>query len=169
MIRFTCQSCGQVHEGMPSFGWDYPIQYLEIPQEEREERASLGSDDCVIDEKWFFVRGCIEIPVHGEREAFSWGVWVSLSNESFEQFLEYFGEKKRSHIGPFFGWLSSHIWIYPETLNLKSKVHLRDDGIRPYIELEPTDHRLAVEQRSGITIERVEEIHEKMTHPEKYA
>ena len=38
-------------------------------------------------------------------------------------------------------------------------VHLRDDGVRPYIELEPTDHPLAVEQRSnGITVDRVAEI-----------
>ncbi len=43
-------------------------------------------------------------------------------------------------------------------------VHLWDDGIRPYIELEPTDHPLAVEQRTGITVERVQQIFEAMTH-----
>jgi hypothetical protein len=37
-------------------------------------------------------------------------------------------------------------------------VHLRDHGQRPFIELEPTQHRLAVEQRSGITVDRVGEI-----------
>ncbi|WP_425517552.1 DUF2199 domain-containing protein [Paenibacillus agaridevorans] len=30
---------------------------------------------------------------------------------------------------------------YPDTLNLKARVHLRADGLRPYIEMEPTDHR----------------------------
>ena len=48
--------------------------------------------------------------------------------------------------------------LYPSTENLKTRVHLRDDGVRPYIELEPTDHPLAVEQRNGITVDRVAEI-----------
>ncbi len=30
----------------------------------------------------------------------------------------------------------------------------------PYVELEPTDHPLAIEQRNGITLDRVKEIEE---------
>lgn len=41
-------------------------------------------------------------------------------------------------------------------------IHPRADGIRPYIELEPTDHPLAVEFREGITMERVQEIAEQL-------
>lgn len=164
VFRFHCAVCGEIHEGMPSFGWDYPIQYLEIPENERELRCSLGSDDCVIDEKWFFVRGCIEIPVHGQEEPFSWGVWVSLSESSFQHWVRTFDWPKRSQVGPFFGWLCSHIWIYPDTSNLKTQVHLRDNNLRPYIELEPTDHPLAVEQREGISTKRVAEICALVTH-----
>jgi hypothetical protein len=47
---------------------------------------------------------------------------------------------------------------------LKTKVHLRDKGIRPYIELEPTDHPLAIEQQEGITKERIAEIYTIMMH-----
>ena len=46
---------------------------------DNESAASLTSDDCVIDGTAFFVRGCIEIPVHGQADPFIWGVWVSLS------------------------------------------------------------------------------------------
>jgi hypothetical protein len=166
-MRFTCSTCGEVHEGIPTFGWHYPLDYLEIPEAEREARVALGTDDCVIDEKWFYVRGCLDIPVEGESERFSWGVWVSLSENSFRQFVQYFDQPERSHIGPFFGWLRSHIWIYPDTLNLKTQVHLRDNGLRPIIELEPTDHPLAVEQREGISLARVAEIYEKVIHGEK--
>lgn len=49
-----------------------------------------------------------------------------------------------------------------ETVSLKTMVHPRADGIRPYIELEPTDHPLAVEFREGITMERVQEIAEQL-------
>ena len=58
---FECASCGQYHVGMPSFGWNYPVQYLAIPEPERERRVDLSSDACVIDETWFFVRGCLEM------------------------------------------------------------------------------------------------------------
>jgi hypothetical protein len=39
-------------------------------------------------------------------------------------------------------------------------------GIVPYIELEPTDHPLALEQREGITMERVKELAMLYLHPE---
>ena len=37
-------------------------------------------------------------------------------------------------------------------------VHLRDDFQRPLVELEPTEHPLAVEQRDGMSVERAAEI-----------
>ena len=68
-------------------------------------------------------------------------------------------------MGPFFGLALPDIWLYPEqTLSLKTHVHCRDDGIRPFIELEPTGHLLAVEQREGTSSERLIEIHSLMLH-----
>lgn len=164
-FEFRCSSCGEVHKGIPTFSADYPITVLHVPEEERDKRVDLGSDDCVIDEKEFYIRGCIEIPVHGYEEPFVWGTWVSLSKECFLQFLECFGQEKRSHIGPFFGWHCGDFIVYDQACtNLKTKVHLRDNGIRPYIELEPTDHPLAIEQRGGISIGRLVEIYEAMMH-----
>ncbi|WP_409517555.1 DUF2199 domain-containing protein [Bradyrhizobium sp. WYCCWR 12699] len=64
----------------------------------------------------------------------------------------------RAHLGSFFGWLSAELPLYPRTENLKTRLHLRD-GIRPYIELEPTDHPLAVEQRNGMSVDRLAEIY----------
>jgi hypothetical protein len=110
------------------------------------------------------VRGCLEIPVHGEEDPFIWGVWVSLSRESFEAYLRCYDDAKRSHIGPFFGWLNAGIALYPSTEGVKTMVHLRDDGARPWIELEPTDHPLAVEQREGISVARVAEIYAYHEH-----
>ena len=164
-FEFKCTCCGKTHLGIPTFGANYPITVLQIPEVERESRVDLGSDDCVIDEKNFYIRGCIEIPVHGYSDPFVWGTWVSLSEESFHTFIEHFGKEKRSHIAPFFGWHCSDFIVYEEQcLNLKTHVHLRDNGIRPLIELEQTNHPLAVEQRDGISKERLIEIYETMMH-----
>lgn len=163
-FRFKCCSCDQIHEGMPTFGDNAPLSYFGVPEVERASRCDLGSDDCVIDSERFFVRGCIDIPVHGHSEPFTWGAWVSLSESHYLQWIKYFNEPKRSHIGPFFGWLNAWLKPYPETVNLKTRLHLRDDRIRPYIEIEPTDHPLAIEQREGISIDRVAEIYALMVH-----
>lgn len=103
-------------------------------------------------------RGCIEIPVIGTDEPFVWGVWVSLSEENFELTLEHWDDPDREKLEPMFGWLSTVLPLYPETINLKTYVHTRSMDLRPYIELEPTDHPLSIEQREGMTIDRVKEI-----------
>ena len=64
-----------------------------------------------------------------------------------------------------FGCLTTELPIYPvSTLSLKTNVRTRPVGERPLIELEPTDHPLAVEQREGITLARVIEIAERVLH-----
>ena len=50
------------------------------------------------------------------------------------------------------------------SLLLKTRVHTQATGQRPLIELEPTDHPLAVEQRTGITMARVQQIAESLLH-----
>jgi hypothetical protein len=105
----------------------------------------------------------LKIPVI-EGGVFTWGVWVSLSLENFERMLELWETPGRESEPPYFGWLSTALPCYPDTLNLKTHVHTRPVGERPFIELEPTDHPLAVEQRNGITMARVREIVECALH-----
>ena len=57
--------------------------------------------------------------------------------------------------GPCFGWFSDKLSGYPETLGLKTMGHLQSYPDRPLIELEPTDHPLAVEQRDGVPLDRL--------------
>ncbi|MBX7173702.1 MAG: DUF2199 domain-containing protein [Pyrinomonadaceae bacterium] len=165
MFEFKCNTCDKIHQGVPTFGYEFPIYYLDVPENERSERCFLTSDTCVIDDKFFFVRGCVEIHVHGEEEPFIWGVWVSLSEKSFFRFQELYEVAERDEEPPFFGWLNTCFADYStEEENLKTNVYLRNNGIRPYIDIEPTNHRLAVEQREGISKERLIEIYELMTH-----
>jgi hypothetical protein len=89
---------------------------------------------------------------------------VSLSEQSFTQWVACFESEQRSHVGPFFGWLNAALAPYPDTVNLKTRVHLRDGFIRPFIELEPTDHPLALEQREGICAGRVAELYALVVH-----
>ena len=153
-MEYVCTTCGKRQEGVPSLSIAAPLYYYSVPETERARRCRLDSDTCVVDEEFFFIRGCLEVPILGAPDPFIWGLWVSLSRKNFDTFLRLYDEDRRSHEGPFFGWLSASLRGYPPTENLKTRVHLRDRGQRPFIELEPTEHPLAVEQRSGITVER---------------
>ncbi|WP_329453466.1 DUF2199 domain-containing protein (plasmid) [Streptomyces sp. NBC_01724] len=136
------------------------------PDFENDPDSMLSSDQCVIKGQHYFISGLIEIPVMGSEDVFSWGVWVSLSRENFARALEVWNTEGREAEKPYFGWLSTELALYSEgTANLKTNAHTRPVGRRPFIELEPTDHPLAVEQRTGMTQDRVREIAMAMLHP----
>jgi hypothetical protein len=68
-----------------SFAAEFPDMYANIKEEERDTRALIGSDQCVIDRQWFFLRGCLEVPILGSEEPFVWGLWVSVKEEVYDQ------------------------------------------------------------------------------------
>jgi hypothetical protein len=155
---WTCRCCGKQYDTLPlNYGVNAPAQWFSLPESERATRAVLTDNYCRIDDADLFLRGCIEIPVHGLSESFVWGAWVSLSEESMERAFELWDAPLIENEPPRFGWLCSSVATYPQTVGLKTNVHFRPKH-RPFIELEPTDHPLALEQRNGMTIARVEEI-----------
>ena len=160
---YTCRCCGEHFAELPlHYVWPAPAYWYAIPENERAGRCELSSDQCVIDDTHFFILGNLEIPVTGSDQTFSYDVWASLSLTNFVRATELWHQNGRESEPPYFGWLSTSIPGYPETLSLKTHVCTRSVGLRPLIELEPTGHPLASEQREGITWERVQEIAERL-------
>lgn len=158
MPTYHCRHCGQQHDGIPAFHADRPAPYWDVPVDKRDSDVFLTSDSCVIADRFFFIHGCLDVPIQGTDDVFTWGVWVSLKEDNFFLWQDHYNASKRSHIGPFFGWLCTSLPVYPATLHLKTMVHLRDDGIRPRIVLQATDHPLSQEQLQGISIDRALEL-----------
>ena len=155
--HFICSDCGARHDISFAYGPAAPIGYYLLPEQERESRCELTRDVCLIDDQ-FYIVGNLELPIHHRDHAFSWDVWVSLSLESMKRMQQLWDSEERVNEPPYFGWLSSSLPGYPATVGLKTHVHTRQVGRRPFIELEETDHPLSIEQRTGITMERVREI-----------
>jgi hypothetical protein len=166
-MSYVCRSCGKQHEGLPmSYGAEAPAYWS--PSFADDESSLLEQEQCVIKAEHFFLRGRLVIPVVDASPGteFDWGVWVSLSAANFARALSLWTTPGREQEPPHFGWLSTELPLYePSTLQLKTNVHTQPVGKRPLIELEPTDHPLAVEQRAGITLARVQEIAETLLHP----
>jgi hypothetical protein len=166
-MRFTCATCGAEHDLDDfSWGWDAPVQWGLLSEDERS-RSLLGGEQCEIEShegRSFYIRACLEIPIRDSARSFVWGVWCSLSETSYSEISEHWEDPARASLGPYFGWLCTKIPGYPDTVFLKTMVHQREVGFRPLVELEATDHLLAIDQREGIDEDRIKDIVTGLLH-----
>jgi hypothetical protein len=161
---YFCKSCGKFHSGLPfSYGTDSPDNYVNLNEQEKIQRSILGSDQCVIDNKEFYIRGLVELPIIGFKEKFLWGVWASVWKSAYDEISESWNTVGRERMtGPHKGRLANSLEIYPQTGNLKCTIRLQPVGQRPLIFIDEPNHPLAIEQRIGISLERVQEIASKL-------
>lgn len=161
---YRCSRCGAWHAELPlAYSAEAPDLWHMVSDEQRA-RSECSSDQCVIDGRYYFVRGCIEVPVLDGPGPLVWGVWVSLSATSFRRMQELWETPGRETEPPCFGWLNTQLPGYPTVLQVKTMVHYRPVGERPWIEVEPGGHPVAAEQCHGITWARVQEIAETVLH-----
>jgi hypothetical protein len=164
-VGWTCSVCGEDHAGIP-FDWACAEPtYWTGPQSEDD---FLEDDLCSwVDDggtRCYFIRGILALPVADADETLAYGVWSSLSEESFKRVLELWEDPARTDEPPYFGLLSNALPGYPNTLGLPLDVLTRELELRPSFVLHPGDHPLIVEQEHGITLARVHEIAEQNTH-----
>jgi hypothetical protein len=150
--------CGHEHRSGFCFGPLEPDFLATIPEEKREKRVLIDSDLCVVDNRHFFIRGLLPLPILGTAQSFDWLVWVSLSKKNFNRAADLWEIRGREKEPPYFGWLNSRLPVYPETSELKVNVHTLPVGTRPTIKLEQSKHPLSIEQREGITMERAKSL-----------
>jgi hypothetical protein len=167
--RWRCASCDAVHEGLldlAAFAPDpWPGEELREPNSNlRLDGNFLSEDFCVMDGRYFFVRGVLEIPVHGFAEKFGFGCWSTLSRENFEKYVEGFDDGVFADWGPWSGWLGNRlgdyigtepeaVWVYPQPHRQRPTFRIMDSG-----------HPLAIDQEKGITPERLLAIFEQYGH-----
>jgi hypothetical protein len=156
---YICACCGKGHSGVPlSFAADFPDAYANLSREDRDSRAVVGSDQCIIDQEQFYIRGCIDLPIRDTDGVFLWGVWARVHQSDFDEISDQWEtEGREKNIGPYKGRLANSLAIYPETLNLKLEILIAPVGTRPHFRSEEPDHPLSGEQRYGLTIDKARE------------
>jgi hypothetical protein len=165
-VGFRCRICGKWHDELLfDLVFDEPMQVAELDEATRARQVTVLDDFRILrrdDATHYFILGMIELPIIGTTEQLRYVAWATLSATSFEAATN--ASRERTAAGPFFGWLSSSIPDYPPTAALPTHVHVRA-GSRARIELEASEHPLSVDQRKGITLERVQQIVERQLHP----
>lgn len=164
IFSFKCSCCGELHEGSPSFSFNEPAPYSEQDTATKES-GTLTEDICTYtdeDGEHYFVRVVLEVPINGVEEPFTWGVWVSLSKESFDNYVETYTTPEVGKA--YFGWFCNYLPHYDNTYALATDVVLRDKSLRPSIDLHEKCHELVHDFNDGITVEKAQEIAEKVLH-----
>jgi hypothetical protein len=156
-VQWKCGSCDKWHTGpILDLGYDEPSYWSS--EYKKKSDSMISADLCVIENRDFFVRGIIYLPIIGTDENFRWGVWGSLSEVNFRKLGDSWDSPERQDFPPMFSYLSNDIPEYPTTLNLKMYVHIQAPNLRPWMELEISDHPLSREYHHGITPARVKEL-----------
>jgi hypothetical protein len=172
-LEEKCSRCGETHKNLPmSYSVDAPYQYellgSVLPQllPEEETLVFLSSEQCVMG-NWFFVRGCLEVPILDTEESFIWRIWVLIRRDDFDRILRLWENPDREYERPYKGWLATKIPGYKDTMHLSARVQTRGVGECSLIEMERSKHKLAREQQEGITRARAKEIAEMLWHEGK--
>lgn len=167
-MSWVCHICGKSHDELPlSFAADYPDNYANMSADERESRAVIGTDQCIIDQKEFYVRGCLEIPIQNDDRVFLWGLWASMWEKDFDELDDCWEtEGRETRFGPYKGRLANALNkdYYPSAANLKLTIRLSAVGQRPLFFIDEPDHPLAIAQRDGMTMKQVEELVAGLLH-----
>ncbi|WP_420412912.1 DUF2199 domain-containing protein [Roseibium sp.] len=162
---FRCPECNEIHEGGPSFATEMPFNAHVIPEDEREERIRLGSDLCIIDDREFYIRATLELPIAECEETFLLGVWVSQSEENFRRYVETFNEDQSGDGS--FGWLPVTFPGYKiddsEVVSLATDVYWGKE--RPEVVIHPDqEHELATDQIEGLAWDKAVRLTVLMLH-----
>lgn len=168
IFAFKCRCCGEVHEGSPSFGFRAPDQYASLSETQKSEMGTLSDDVCIIthsDGVDRFIRAVLEVPIHGVQDPFLWGVWVSLSEQSFNRYKATYNDTVPGE--GFFGWVCNAIALYPYAQPRAADVVLQGGGLRPKVVLhrkESEDDPLVIDQTNGIALARAQALAERALH-----
>ncbi len=143
-----CPVCGQSHDPLPSADYEAPTQMMATPPE-RRDRWTLSGDLAAFDDKAWFIRGVLALPVRDHEGAwFDLGLWISVGPEDFAQVERALAGQGRLP-DEAYGFVASAFDGYPDTMDLKAALDFRRREA-PRIVLEPTEHPLAAQQRGGI-------------------
>jgi hypothetical protein len=157
--KWTCACCGKSMTGLPmDLAFREPGGWLDLSAEVRA-RSSLTNEFCrmdhgdgVVDR---FIRCLLRIPVVGLGDDFRFGVWMSVSEASWNIYDAGFDSGVYERDGCF-GYLGHTIPDFPDSYLLHADVCFREGQDRPLVTLHDADHALVHAQREGVPLSQVE-------------
>jgi hypothetical protein len=159
-MRYRCPSCSEIHQGFPALAYGLPDAIFALSAEEREDRAIISSDLCILDDARYFIRCVLVVPVNGYEEKFEYGPWVEVAAEDFGRYSVWFNLGASPGWNTIKGQLANALpGNEHTTLGLDCRMVLpEEDDLRPTVEVTDAGHALYNEQVHGMAIMRATEL-----------
>lgn len=157
-MKYKCTNCGQEHDEWPALTFYTPTPYHDLTEKEKTTLGEISSDFCVItnpEQTDRFIRCTLTQKVIDHCENLEYGIWVSLSEKSYQDYADNFNND--NHETQYFGWLCSRIPEYQDTMNIPTTVKTKTGNNRPeVIPHDDFDHPFVRDYYNGITKEEAE-------------
>lgn len=127
-MKYKCESCGKEHDEWPSLTFNTPDAYHNLSEEEKARIGTISSDFCTItyeDQTDRFIRCTLTQTVNDDCQHLDYGIWVSLSEKSFNDYKENYDNPNRE--ASYFGWFCSMIPQYESTRSIPTTVVTRKE------------------------------------------
>jgi len=161
-VAFTCEVCGEAHAGaLRDIRMGLPDPIFRLDEPERERQAWVGEDSAMLTDRRgerFFVRGLLELPVHGEDGYFGYGSWIEVTRDDYATLGDLWNDEEGWRSEPFRGTLANELSPYAFTEGLPVRIRLREVQSLPLVELDDADHELVRAQRHGISRHRAHDL-----------
>ncbi|MGL4242902.1 MAG: DUF2199 domain-containing protein [Beijerinckiaceae bacterium] len=119
----------------------------------------LADDFCIIDDKHFFLRGVIELPIlGGGGRTLAYAIWAEVSRATFGAYFKSL-EDPSAAAPVMIGTFANQINGFAATLGQPCTVRARPGAFRPLVTLNDGNHPLAQAQLRGVTLDRLLELY----------
>jgi len=163
MKNYKCEICGKKHNVYYSVRCPEPSYLHNLSEEEREKRVEGVGSLLLFNKDFFLVKGKIFIEVKDISEWMCFEVWARIEIEDFQKKLE--EVRKDIFDKPLVGRLEDEIPYYENVKNLKMDVVLpnKDEVV---FEILEENHPMMIDQKNGISKEKLISWMQKINHPE---
>ncbi len=154
--EYVCEKCGQTHTDLPAIAFITPFNYDILSDEDKTNLATINSDFCIIEhpeQTDYFIRTTLKQKIIGSCEFLEYGIWVSLSENSYNDYSDNFDNN--IHETTYFGFLCSKIPEYENTMSIKTNVNTQKGNSRPFVipHEAQMDNKFVFDYYNGITEE----------------
>ena len=137
-----------------------PDAIASMDDDEIEETCKYNEDIFICEEKYFYVRCVLPLPVHDKGENYCLGVWAQVSENSYNHIYETWDIEDQTNEKPLKGLLANIVPLTTGSEDAEITVQLIGSTSRPEVTVTDKNCSLYQEQTCGITIHRANEYSE---------
>lgn len=166
---FVCSGCKQTHHGLFHLVAFAPLAWTERYGDfigfVGAEESGLNDDFCTISRERFFIRGILEIPVHGAPEnAFAYSIWAEVPYNVWQVYGKNFYDNDQDKLGTAVGELANSINGFPDPAGTTLLVNFRANRLRPKFDMPFGFSHAGNAQHYGISFDRMLELYAEAGH-----